>query len=92
MQYMLYPVICGLYMLFEPQGSFMKKAVYMLPWTIGITFFHFLLGKYTNLLRYNSSHSLLVWAAITLIFTLVNLFVRWFFQNPKSLQAEERIV
>lgn len=92
MQYMLYPVICGFYILYEPRGSFWLKVLYMLPWTSGITLFHYLLGKYTRLLDYDKSHSFLVWCVITIIFGAVNALGKWFFQNPADFSAEERMI
>jgi hypothetical protein len=92
LQYLLYPVVCGLYILSGPRQGFFKKALYQLPWTFGMTCFHVALGEYTNLVHFNSNPFLRVWIILTVIFTLVQLFSQWFFKEAKSLQAEETAV
>jgi hypothetical protein len=93
MQYLLYPTVCGLYQLRKPEGTPLRRILYMLlPWTVGITIFHWLLGEYTGLLEYNRSHSVWVWMIITLNFVLVSIISRWFFKDPAAFKTEERIL
>lgn len=91
-QYMLYPVLCGLYILFKPHGAGMiKTALYILPWTVGVTLFHYLLSQYTDLLRYNHGSPFLAWLMIMVIFGTAGVLEELFFKYS-FIQAEGRLV
>lgn len=92
MPYMLYPVLSGLYVLFRPRLPFFLELIYMLPWSLGVTLLHYLLGRYTRLVSYSSSHSILVWVTISLIFSAVSLMERRFFRDQALSRSEERLV
>lgn len=88
MQYMVYPLLCGLYLIFEPQRSWTIRGVYLIVWCSVLAFFHHGLAQYTELVEYVHYHWSLAWIAFFIIFVSVNAIVRWFFKD--SMRVQER--
>ncbi len=91
LQYLLYPAVVGFCILFEPRGSFWKKAGYILIWPTGVILLRLVLMRYTQLIVAYHYHLLLDWATILVIFLISIGVTKWLFRDPGYLQAEERI-
>ncbi|MBP1155572.1 hypothetical protein ACVLD2_000514 [Paenibacillus sp. PvR052] len=89
MQYMVYPLLCGIYLICEPQRSWTARGLYLIAWCSGLAVFHYGLARYTRLIQYIHYHWYIVWIAFFIIFVLVNAIVRWFFKDAKSVQEVE---
>lgn len=86
MQYMVYPLLCGIYLICEPQRSWKARGIYLIVWCTGLALLHLGLARYTRLVEYIHYHWYFAWIAFFIIFGLVNAVVRWFFKDDKPVQ------
>ncbi|WP_166242854.1 CBO0543 family protein [Paenibacillus turpanensis] len=81
-QYMLYPLICSLYIISEPQGSWLRRVLHLLLFTVPLTFLHTALAFFTDLMEFVRYNALTAWLYFITVFVTTNGLVRWFFREP----------
>jgi hypothetical protein len=67
MEYLVYPVLIGLYIIYEPQQGWGRRALYLLAWSCGLGLFQYGLAVGTELLEFvwfNWQYAGLVFACI----------------------------
>lgn len=82
MPYMVYPIMAGLYMVYEPRHSLPLRVAYLFLWCCGVAVFHYTMAKYTDLLNFVHYHWFFSGATSIIVLLLTSTIVRWFFYDP----------
>ena len=90
MTYLLYPILCGIYIILEPRRSKAINCLYLLLWCAAFTLLNELLAKYTPLLDYKFHNWFMGSVFFILLLVLTNMIVRWYYRNgePEAFEAE----
>lgn len=56
MPYMVYPIMAGIYIMYEPRNSLGLRTLYLFVCSFGVGVFHHMMQKYTDLLDFVNYH------------------------------------
>lgn len=90
LQYFVFPVLCGFYVLFEPQGPRWQRFVYLLGYSLVPAVLHYVQAKFTQLVAYKHYHWSIPYVVSVIVLMSVNVAVRWFFHAPPIHYDERR--
>ncbi|MDQ0877178.1 hypothetical protein QFZ77_005837 [Paenibacillus sp. V4I3] len=90
MTYVLYPILCGIYIILEPRRSRAINTLYLLLWCAALALLNDMLAKYTQLLDYKFLDWFMGSMFFIFLLVLTNMIVRWFYRNgePEATEAE----
>ncbi|WHY66805.1 CBO0543 family protein [Neobacillus sp. SuZ13] len=88
-EYFFYPLLCGLYIAYEPKRSFKTRLIYLSVWISFITVYDVILVKYTNLVEYVHYAWYFTWIDFFCIFAVTNLIYQWIFKNKELFRIEQ---
>jgi hypothetical protein len=82
MEYMMYPVLCGLYIIYEPQRGWGKRALYLLAWSCGLGLFQYWLTAGTELVEYVHLNWIVAGFTFACILIATKGIVGWYRRSP----------
>lgn len=88
--YFFYPLMYGLYIIFEPKVSFIVRLCYMSLWISGLTAIDYFIEKYSDLIVYENYTWYWSWLNFFILFLLSSLIYKWFFKDTLLFQADRR--
>jgi hypothetical protein len=91
-EYFFYPLLSGLYIIFEPKRSLAIRIIYLSLWISGLTVMDVMLEKYTNLIEYVHYAWYLTWIDFFCIFVVTNLIYQWFFKDKAHFHVDREAV
>lgn len=84
-EYFAYPAICALFNIHYPKSkNKLKRFIYYIAYTSGITVFELILEKNTDLIEYISWSRYWTWITIFITFYISRQYFKWFFRIKES--------
>ncbi|MCD9021498.1 CBO0543 family protein [Cohnella silvisoli] len=79
-EYMMYPLMCAFYFIYEPHSRKLLRLPYLVAWISGLTMVDVMIERYTNLIEYVNYFWYWTWIDFFLIFLLTNVYCKWYFK------------
>ncbi|WP_396953728.1 CBO0543 family protein [Neobacillus mesonae] len=91
-EYLLYPLIFGFYIIYEPKKSILSRISYLSFWISILTVLDVLLEKYTDLIEYVHYDWYWTWVNFFALFSISNIIYQWCFTDLPLLRKHERTI
>ncbi|MEH7073643.1 CBO0543 family protein [Neobacillus drentensis] len=89
-EYFFYPLVCGVYLAYEPKRrSYWVRLFYLSVWISALTVYDLILAKFTNLIEYLHYAWYFTWLNYFLIFVVTNGIFQWFFHEKRYFQKDQ---
>ncbi|MDL4842520.1 CBO0543 family protein [Aquibacillus rhizosphaerae] len=89
--YFLYPLLCGFYIIYEPEQRLFVRFIYLSACISTLVFIDIMISKFTDLIEYLNYDWYWTWLLFLCIFAITNIIYQWFFRSKLLLEAEKRI-
>lgn len=90
MPYVIYPIMAGLYIIYEPRHSFSLRVLYVFLWSCGVAVFHYSMARFTDLLNFVNYHWIFSFGTSVIVLILTSSISRWFFYDPPWFYTGKR--
>ncbi|MCI3919630.1 hypothetical protein MO973_05210 [Paenibacillus sp. TRM 82003] len=80
-QYMFFPVLCGIYFIHRPVKPWLKRIAWFLGAVSALAVIHELLAQYTDLIEYQRYNFATSWAVIAVCVSVTEVAYWWFFRK-----------
>ena len=89
---LLMPLLCALYVIYEPRKSWLIRALYLVLWVNITTMTDITISHYSELQDHKSYYWLVAELVFSVILVASNAVVRWFFCNTSLLRKDRGTV
>lgn len=89
--YFLYPLLCGFYIIYEPNQRLFVRFIYLSACISALVLIDLMFVKFTGLIEYLNYAWYWTWLVFFCIFAITNIIYQWFFRSKLLFEAEKRI-
>jgi hypothetical protein len=87
-EYVFYPILTALYIVYEPKRSNAFRLIYLSIWTSVIVVIDLLLVHFTDLLEYTDYKWYFTWISFFGLLAVTNVIFKWFFKDKKYFRVD----
>jgi hypothetical protein len=91
-EYFFYPLLCGLYVAYEPKRSLRIRVFYLSIWISALTLYDLILVNFSNLVEYVHYAWYFTWIDFFCIFAVTNWVYQWFFKDKEHFLTDREAV